>query len=142
MFLEYDIIPVLLTKGAIPNEDWVLFTQFKEFHFGITLTHGSHYKTNEEGALDSIIRMAQLERAHALGLKTWISLEPVIYPEEVYEIIRDTFQFCDLYKVGKWNYDQRAKEIDWKDFVTKVKLMFKVLNCNYYIKESLKPFDV
>lgn len=141
LFLENDITPVILTKGLVPKEDWALFIQFKELYFGTTLTHSHSWKTNEKGALDSFMRIAQLERAHSLGLNTWISLEPVLNSENAYEIVKETFMFCDHYKVGKWNYDKRANEIDWTKFVKEIKQIFDVLGCNYYIKESLKKYE-
>ena len=83
-------------------------------------------------------RFTALRKAHELGISTWASLEPVIMPEQTLRIIELTKDYVDLYKVGKWNYDKQAKQIQWKDFRNKVISLLESYNKKYYIKEDLK----
>jgi DNA repair photolyase len=83
-------------------------------------------------------RFIALRKAHELGIRTWASLEPVIIPKQTLQIIEHTKDFVDLYKVGKWNYDKAAKQIDWKDFRNEVISLLESYNKEYYIKEDLK----
>ena len=85
-------------------------------------------------------RIASLKKAHNIGLRTWVSLEPVIDPEAVYRLIKKTHAFVDLFKVGKLNYHPLAKEIDWTEFHKKVKDLLKQLGTRYYIKKDLRQY--
>jgi len=85
-------------------------------------------------------RIATLEKAHQLGMKTWVSLEPVLDPKAVYEIIAQTHTFVDQFKVGVLNYHPHAKTIDWMDFAIKVVGQLEHHNCDYYLKEDLRKW--
>jgi hypothetical protein len=85
-------------------------------------------------------RIATIKEFHAAGIPTWVSLEPVIEPDAALKIIKRTHKYVDLYKVGKWNYDARAKEIDWTKFTLDAVTLLKDLGCKYLIKEDLKPY--
>jgi hypothetical protein len=69
-----------------------------------------------------------------------VSLEPVIDPEESLEIIRQTHEFVDFYKVGKLNYHPRASTIDWRKFAVEVKDLLDDLGCEYLLKEDLRRY--
>jgi len=69
-----------------------------------------------------------------------VSLEPVFYPEDAYELIRRTHKFVDVFKVGKLNYLPEAQEVDWRDFVQKVVTLLERLGKKYYIKKDLQRF--
>lgn len=49
-------------------------------------------------------RVAGIKKAYEYGITTWVSLEPVIYPADSLNIIRETFQEVDHYKIGTLNY--------------------------------------
>jgi len=75
-----------------------------------------------------------------LGIRTWVSLEPVVDPEQSLELIRETADFVDEYKIGRWNHDPKADEIDWKDFGNKAVALCESLGKKYYIKKDLAIF--
>ena len=85
-------------------------------------------------------RIKTIEKAKSMGIPTWVSLEPVIEPEQALEIIRQTHEFVDLFKVGPLNYRPEAKEIDWKKFGNEVIELLEKLSKKYYIKEELKKY--
>ena len=76
--------------------------------------------------------------AHARGIPTWASLEPVIDPIQTLSIIYETHEYVDEYKVGKLNY--LHTDIDWRIFCVNLASQLNKFNCAYYIKDSLLPF--
>ena len=65
--------------------------------FGFTLTG---FDEKEQGANSTKERIAAMIALHTLGYKTFASIEPIIDPKKSLEIIKETQDFCDLYKVG------------------------------------------
>lgn len=121
----------VLTKGGYRAErdfdllgpgDW----------FGVTLT-GENEK--EPRAAVSAERYATIKTAHAQGIKTWVSFEPVYQPALVYEYIEYSGAI-DLFKIGKLNH--APSEICWAEFGTEVERLCKECDRNYYIKEDLR----
>lgn len=119
----------LLTKSAktrdfdlLNGNDW----------FGITL----------DGAEDNGHSASVNERIHALklafqkGIKTWVSFEPVINPEEVLRLVRIVAPFTDKVKIGKLNHV--ASDTDWKKFGIDAENLCKELKLDYYIKDALR----
>lgn len=81
-------------------------------------------------------RYAVLAKARSLGIKTWISFEPVVYSECVLDSINRFGKYVDKIKIGKLNY--HSSDIDWKSFGREVESLCKRLGINYYIKDSLR----
>lgn len=141
-----DIAVNILTKGAVlAMRDFDLLRPGID-RFGVSLTfwHEDESLQNEPNAALPSQRMFALEVAKDRGLTTWVSLEPVIAPEQTLRLIKATHKFVDLYKVGKWNYDKRAGMINWKEFLAEVKDVFRTLGVSedrYYIKEDLKKYE-
>ena len=82
-------------------------------------------------------RMAALALAHAEGITTWASLEPVIDPEQTLALIRATHEYVDLFKVGTLNHHPLAKTIDWPAFAASVVDLLQELGASYYLKNDL-----
>jgi len=126
----------ILTKGGnrtlrdfdlLDNGDW----------FGTTITgRGEWLQDNEPKAAPFTERIKSLSNAHALGVKTWVSLEPVYFVEEVYNSIKLHGGYIDAYKIGKLNYV--TSEIDWGAFGRECEKLCKEYNRNYYIKDDLR----
>ena len=70
-----------------------------------------------------------------MGIKTWVSLEPVIDPDQALELIEQIHPFVDHWKVGKLNY--RNLEVDWLKFREDVTKQLDSVGANYYLKKSL-----
>lgn len=94
----------------------------------------------EPGAALPEDRIAALEHAHSIGLETWVSLEPVVEPDEAIRLIHATHKFVDLYKVGKLNYHPRATEIDWHDFLLRAEDALDTHGKARYIKVDLEKY--
>lgn len=141
IFKEHNIRPNILTKSPLIERDFDLLVEL-DAKVGTTLTAFSEalIAKYEPNAPHTLKRMEMLSNAKKRGLETWISLEPVIDPEEAYRIIEATSEFCGYYKVGKWNYDKEANKIDWKLFHDTVVELLKQYDKEFYIKDDLKKF--
>ena len=82
-------------------------------------------------------RMKALEAAHEMGLRTWVSLEPVIDPGEALSVIERLANSVDVWKVGRWNHDARANAIDWASFAVTALDLLARMAARYYIKDEL-----
>lgn len=82
-------------------------------------------------------RIEAMKRAKQMGVRTWVSLEPVIDPVEALAIIEMMHPFVDVWKVGRWNHDVRAKVIDWASFAVAALDLLERVGARYYIKDEL-----
>jgi DNA repair photolyase len=136
---HYGLKVMLLTKGGKRAErDFDLLTP--EDAFGVTLTLLDKKESLEWEPYAGLPeeRIGSLKKAHNLGIPTWVSLEPVINPGTTLEIIQQTHEFVDEFKVGVLNYHPRARQIDWGKFARDVVNTLEELGCKYYLKEDLR----
>ncbi|KKM92536.1 hypothetical protein LCGC14_1217650, partial [marine sediment metagenome] len=85
-------------------------------------------------------RLRMLSKAQNEGIQTWASIEPVIIPPESLVIIERAIPYVDEFKIGKWNHDKRANDIDWKRFANDaIELMVKYKK-KYVLKEDLAKY--
>lgn len=137
----FDMPVRILTKGGLRAlRDFDLLTGKDEF--GVTLTFENQADSDkwEPHAASVKERLESLKIAHDYGIKTWVSMEPVIEPEQTLDLIRATYRYVDHYKVGRWNHDTRANEIDWPLFARSAVDLLNILGCDYYIKKDLKKY--
>lgn len=130
-------VEVLTKGGTRACRDFDLLTSDDAFATTLTLLDDAESLKWEPGAALPANRIAAMKEAHRRGIRVWASLEPVINPEQSLEIIRQTHEFVDLFKVGKLNYHPHAQEIDWRKFGKEVIALLENLNGNYYIKRDL-----
>lgn len=107
--------------------------------YGATLvfTDETMRKEIEPGAAPTLERIESLRRAHSLGISTFVSMEPVWDPAQALELIEQTVDFVDFYKVGKLNYSAVAKTVDWHKFGHDAVELLEKHNKEYYIKKDL-----
>ena len=129
---EYGNHVQILTKGdgsqdfdLLDGNDW----------YGITVSGGMTDDV-EPGAMMTPFRLLRLRNAHDLGIKTWVSFEPVIDANNVLGIIRDFAGVFDKVKIGKLNYHH--SDINWKQFGHEAEGLCKRLGLDYTIKDSLR----
>lgn len=132
----------ILTKGGnLAERDFDLLEDYPGARFGVTLTlHKPKDLVYWEPEADSPLeRMRALRIAHDIGIKTWASIEPVIDPQQAFDLIEDTLYCVDLYKIGKLNHvADVGKKVDWIKFREDVSAMLTEWRTPFYIKESLR----
>ncbi|MGN6369011.1 MAG: hypothetical protein ACTHN5_12190 [Phycisphaerae bacterium] len=94
----------------------------------------------ERGAALPNDRLDAIRGFHSRRIFTWVSLEPVLDTDATIEIIRRTYKFVDLFKIGRVNYSGLTKKIDWKRFTHDVLKVVNELGVKHYIKADLQPF--
>jgi len=132
----------ILTKGGTrATRDFDLLEGYDKCSFGTTLVFDSisderEWEPMAPGTNDRIVA---IRAAKVLGIRTWVSLEPVIDPKQALKLIRDLHDVVDHWKVGKINYrPEIERKIDWKDFTHEIVGLLDNLRASYYIKESLR----
>jgi len=94
----------------------------------------------EPNAAPQAERIAALVEAKTLGLDTYASIEPVVYPRQSLELIRSTWLAVDEFKVGKLTKHPHARTIDWPAFVGDAVALLDSLPVTYMLKDSLKEY--
>lgn len=135
---EHDIPFQLLTKGGTrAAADFDLYGPHDAFATTMTFMDEEPSLRWEPGAAIPDDRFRAIVEAKGRGIETWVSLEPVLDPEQSLAIIKASHADVDLYKIGVLNHDPRAKDIDWRNFgVRAIGLCEKYRN-KYYVKHDL-----
>ena len=71
-----------------------------------------------------------------MGIKTWVSFEPVLDAQIVLTAIEAVAPFVDKVKIGKLNY--HPSDINWKTFGHEAERLCRQLGLDYTIKDSLR----
>lgn len=143
LFKFYGRHCTILTKGGLRSQrDFdILSSRPHLFQYGATLVFIAENDRRiwEPNAAPTYERMQVLYHAHLLGIPTWVSLEPVIDPEQTLCLIKATASYVDHFKVGKLNHDaELEKSIDWPAFREDVIELLESLGKDYYIKKDLQ----
>lgn len=133
-------VTILTKGGSRALADLDLFTLQDTFATTLTTLDESESLEWEPGAALPENRINTIKEFKKAGISTWVSLEPVINPAQVQQIIRETSDFVDLYKVGKLNYHPLAQQIDWSLFAKQTIKLLAELEKPYYVKQDLLPF--
>jgi DNA repair photolyase len=145
ILLKYNIPVSILTKGGTRClEDLDVFEKFNDrIKIGFTLTFDNEKQSllNEPGAAVTHNRIEALKTLHKNGIKTWVSIEPVVLPEQSLHLMEMAMPYTDHFRIGKLNhYRNYEKGIDWTRFLDdSVKLMRKH-DKPFYIKNDLFQF--
>lgn len=130
---------VLTKAGTDAFMDFDLY--FKGCRFGVTLTFDNDadsLKWEPEAALPKN-RIDALRIAHEIyGIKTWVSMEPVIDPAQTLHLISLTHEFVDFYWIGKLNhYPEIENATNWHKFRADAMALLEKYGKDYSIKRAL-----
>jgi DNA repair photolyase len=145
ILLEYNIPVSILSKGGKNLlQDLDVFKMFGDnIQIGGSLTFTSEedsLKWEKNGALPNE-RFETLKIMHDNGIRTWASMEPVIYPDQSLEIMELTKDYVDAYKIGKLNHFKKHEEkFDWTKFLTDSVNIMRKNNKEFYIKKDLLEY--
>ncbi|MFW6106672.1 MAG: radical SAM protein [bacterium] len=141
LLTRHDVRVSILTKNPAlaMKKDWVAMA-CNDVELGTTLTTAwpSRAKRYETNAPSPVERIGAMVWAHRMGITTWVSLEPVIWPDDSLEIIDILAHHIDLWRVGKINHNKELESrVDWSDFYWDVRRRLKNYGAAYYIKKDL-----
>ena len=134
----------ILTKNADFTRDEalrVMVSNMSGLHygkflaFGFTLTGSDNL---EPGASSNKERINAMRLLHDAGFKTFASLEPVVDPSLTLEVFRDSFDGCDLFKVGLMS--GVGKDYYEKEEVEQMVKGMKESGRQVYLKKSLTSY--
>ncbi len=131
----------ILTKGGRrATRDLDLLGPGDQFGTTLTLTDDRNLDEWEPGAASFLERIESLGAAKSRGLRTFVSLEPIIAPSAALEIISEYFPLVDFWKVGKLNYHEAAKDVDWQATAQAVIAVLDHVGAAYYVKKDLAQY--
>ena len=129
----------VLTKGGWrATRDFDLLTPQDKFGCTLTFVHSQDSAKWEPFASSPLERFEALRYAHARGIPTWASLEPVIDPVQTIALIRRSSAYVDEYKIGKLNYME--SKFNPRSFCVELAATLQDCHVHYYIKDSLLPY--
>lgn len=111
-------VSVLTKNPDAARRDFDLFGKY-DVEFGVSLiwSNDESRKQWEPNAGHIVERVAALTHASEHGIRTWCSVEPVIDPLQAYHVVRSMRPWVNVWKLGAWNHDARAKAIDYARFL-------------------------
>ena len=130
-------VQILTKSGMVALRDFDLLSS--NDWFGVTYTGGLNgvgcKNDYEPNAAPDADRLLSLNAAHELGIKTWVSCEPVTNESGIYLLLKH-YDYIDLYRIGKLNY--YPSDINWKEFGNECVRLCEEHGRNYYIKHDLR----
>jgi DNA repair photolyase len=143
---KYNHKVAILTKGGnrVLNDLELIKTFGERIKVGATLTFDTREVSTkwEPGAADPSERIDSLRTLHQNGVKTWVSFEPVIIPEQSLNLLKEVASFVDSVKIGKINnFRGIDKEIDWARFIFDAVRICREYSLPFYIKKDLQKYN-
>lgn len=146
MLHEAGLNVTILTKaGDRSTRDFDLLTSADAYATTLTCISPEDSVLWEPNAAPPQERIKALGLAHYKGIETWVSLEPVLYPNQTEALVYLTADITGHYKIGKLNYinklperlKSKAEHINWHDFGWRTKALFDRIGAHYYFKKDL-----
>jgi DNA repair photolyase len=143
---QYHLNNQVLTKGCadLIMEDLALMKKART-QLGLTFCFAddSLRQKWEPNASTVDERLSILKKAHETGIFTWVSLEPVIDPNQALDVVKMAYKYVDFWKVGKLNHMKEYEQIvDWGKFLFDVETLLTRLRAKYYIKNDLQALSM
>ncbi len=137
---RYGYVPVLLTKNptkAVAPPSMAKRMKSAGVWLGTTLTCiGNAYRI-EPNAPSTTSRISALVLAKSNGIRTWVSVEPVIDAWDAIAALRDFHEVADIWKFGRLNHDANDPA-NYLDYTERLQEVIQGLpKLRYYIKDDL-----
>jgi len=128
---------VLTKAGMAAALDFDLYRPCDMFGVSLTFIEPAHSEEWEPGAALPASRIEALRLAKSKGIFTFVSLEPVVSCVETLELIEQTHDFVDHFKLGRWNHSKDANTYNWRNFGIKAIERLEKFGASYFIKQDL-----
>lgn len=140
IFLMYKIPISILTKSGMKAlQDLDVIKKFgQHIKIGASMTYDNDLDSQriEKGAALPNERLLMLETFHKNNVRTWISFEPIIQPEQMLNLLNQSLGFVSEYQFGKLSGDKR--DFDWNYYVKIITDILRPKQIPFYIKDTLK----
>jgi DNA repair photolyase len=144
IFIEHNLPFSILTKGGSrAKRDFDLLEKYPHCRFGTSLSLFDNQDAAmfEPGAADVIDRVDTIATAAALGIKTWVSLEPIIIPDQAVRLVNMIYPLVDHWAVGKINHNKTLEAaVDWPKCLHDIEAALNNAAASYFIKTSLEKY--
>lgn len=141
---KYQLRSQILTKGCadlIRNDLGLMKRVGTQLGITLCFTDDSVRKEWEPDASSVEDRFSVLKAANKEGVFTWVSLEPVIDPQQALQVIREAHPYVNYWKIGKLNHMKAVEAgVDWWKFLIDVEALLQSVDAKYYIKQDLRNF--
>ena len=114
--------------GKRAEKDFDLLKGYKKASFGTTLVFTSQDDADiwEPNAASIKERRATIKKANKLGIKTWVSIEPVIDPDPTLKLIEKLHSYVDYWEIGKIDHIKELEDkVDLYKFREEVRNLLK-----------------
>ena len=145
IFHKYNRPYSILTKGGKRSmKDFDLMAERPDIsRYATTLTCclSETQKEWEPFAAPWYERIEALKEAHKKGIKTWVSIEPIIDPGQSIYLIFDSLEWVDLYRIGIMNHTNPGfPKSDLYEFVENARYILESYNKSYIFKKDILPY--
>lgn len=131
----------VLTKGGIrAHRDVDILKRGGTFGTTLLFSEDADMVKWEPGAANVASRVNAIRFMHDRGVRTWVSVEPVVIPEQAVWLIRNLSDIVDEWRVGKLNHNAHANTVDWTRFAREVLSALEDSGRDYMIKDALQPY--
>jgi hypothetical protein len=142
---NYELHFTILTKAGIPSLfDLEKLREHPDlFRYGTTLTlnREEDLRVWEPFAASTHDRIIALKKMHDSGIRTWVSLEPLIDPEQTLFLITVTHPYVDEYRLGALNHSEKKySDEDMINFVNQAYTLLKFYKKKFIFKKDLQPY--
>jgi DNA repair photolyase len=148
LFNRYKVPFDILTKGGMKAvQDFDLYIAGCRFWTTLIFDHDADTQKWEPNAALPEDRIAAMQIAHERGIKTCVSFEPVIDPEQTLRLMKQTAPFMDDCFIGKLNTAGKnlpaelveiERRTDWPKFRAEAEAVLNNYHKDYMIKEALR----
>ena len=158
ILIRYGLHFTVLTKGGQRStRDFDLMAAHPDLcRYGTTMVFDNINDKErwEPGAAHTTARISALQEAKRRGIRTWVSFEPVIFPDQTLNLIRQCVGFVDEFKIGKFNHIDSPDAVhiieetgyqyptndQWREFVQRAEALLRHHHCHYVFKKDLQPY--
>lgn len=128
-------VQILTKAGLDSTRDLCLLGKDDWYGFSFGGYSTREYEPNADSPENRILAG---EIAIQNGLKTWVSCEPVLVPDEVESFLKTHGNRYDLVKIGKPNYMEIPNAPDWVEWGKRIMEVCNEYGVNAVLKDSLK----
>jgi DNA repair photolyase len=145
LFNQYGIHYSILTKGGKRSmEDLNLISERPDlgrYATTLTLWKPEDAVKWEPQAAPWPERIMALKRARELGIRTWVSIEPVIDPAQSTYLIAESLPYVDEYRIGTLNHMKKTvTDQEMINFVRSTKYTLSMMGKSFFFKKDAMPF--